>query len=270
MKPIMLRLPTQQIAYYESRGKGPAVMLIHGNSASGLAYRHQLNSALGDKYRLVAIDLPGHGDSDRASDMSAYSLPGYASVVAAAAYALNMEDAVLVGWSLGGHIALEVHNSLPKAKGFVIFGTPPLAFPPDMGKAFLPNSAVSVGFTADITKEQAAAYANSFFAPNSSLDLAPFVADIARTDGNARVGLAASIKPNGYQDEVQIVANLTRPLAILHGEGEQLVSASYISELTLPTLWREQIQMIRIAGHAPHWEQPGTFNALLEEFILGT
>ena len=269
MKPNMLELPSQKIAYYASQGKGPAVMLIHGNSVSGLAYRHQIESALGDKYRLVAIDLPGHGDSDRASDMSGYSLPGYASVVAAAAKALNMEDAVLVGWSLGGHIVLEAHNLLPQAKGFVIFGTPPLAFPPDMGKAFLPNPAVNIGFTADVTKEQAAAYAQSFFVPNAAIDVEPFVADILRTDGNARVGLAASIKPNGYQDEVQIVANLTRPLAILHGEGEQLVNASYICELAMPTLWRKQVQMIRGAGHAPHWEQPGTFNALLEEFILG-
>ncbi len=269
MKPKMLQLPSQKIAYYESQGTGPAVMLIHGNSASGLSYQHQIDSPLGEKYRLVALDLPGHGDSDRASDVSAYSLPGYAAVVASAANALNMPDAVLVGWSLGGHIVLEAHNRLPQAKGFVIFGTPPLAFPPDMTAAFLPNPAVNIGFKVEVTKEEAAAYAQSFFIPNASVDLQPFIADILRTDGNARAGLAASIKPNGYQDEVQIVAHLTRPLAILHGESDQLVSAPYIRGLTMPTLWRKQIQVIPGAGHAPHWEQPEKFNALLEAFIAG-
>ncbi|MBI5034156.1 MAG: alpha/beta hydrolase [Chloroflexi bacterium] len=273
MKTKTLQLPHQQVAYYESKGTGPAVILIHGNSSSGLSYQRQIESSLGDKYRLVALDLPGHGDSDRASDVSQYSLPGYAAVVAAAAQALNMPDAILVGWSLGGHIALEAHNLLPQAKGFVIFGTPPLAFPPAMQDAFLPNPAVNIGFQVDVTKEEAAAYAQSFFAPqsfvapNASIDLQHFIADILRTDGNARAGLAASIKPNGYQDEVQVVANLTRPLAILHGECEQLVSAPYIRSLTMPTLWRNQIQIIPGAGHAPHVEQPDKFNTLIEEFI---
>ena len=269
MQAKMLRLPQQQVAYYESQGTGPAVLLIHGNSASGLSYQRQIESSLGDTYRLVALDLPGHGDSDRASDVAQYSLPGYAAVVAAAAQALNMPDAFLVGWSLGGHIVLETQNLLPQAKGFVIFGTPPLAFPPAMQDAFLPNPAVNIGFQIDVTKEQAAAYAQSFFAPGASIEVQPFVADILRTDGNARAGLAASIKPNGYQDEVQIVAHLTRPLAILHGKCEQLVSAPYIRTLTMPTLWRGQIQFIPNAGHAPHVEQPATFNALLQEFISG-
>jgi pimeloyl-ACP methyl ester carboxylesterase len=269
MKSKMLQLPSQKIAYYESQGTGPAVLLIHGNSSSGLAYRHQIESPLGAKYRLVAMDLPGHGDSERASDLSTYSLPGYAGIVAAVAKALNLQDAVVVGWSLGGHIVLEATGLLPQAKGFVIFGTPPLAFPPDMQAAFLPNPAVNVGFTDEVTKEQATAYAQSFFAPNASVDLQPFVTDILRTHGQARSGLAASIKPNGYQDEVQIVTHLTRPLAIFHGESEQLVSADYIRGLTMPALWRKQIQFIPGAGHAPHVEQPEKFNALLEDFLTG-
>ncbi|MCA9936059.1 MAG: alpha/beta hydrolase [Ardenticatenaceae bacterium] len=262
-----LQLASQTVAYYESGGDGQPVLLIHGNSASGLTFRHQLESELGNTHRLIALDLPGHGDSDPAPDSSAYGMPGYAAVVAEAAEALGMADAVLVGWSLGGHIALEAHNYLPQAKGFVIYGTPPLAFPPDMANAFLPNPAVNVGFTAVVSEADALTYATSFFAPNAEIDPAPFIADILRTDGNARVGLAASIKPDGYQDEVAIVANLTRPLAILHGAEEQLVSEPYISSLTMPTLWRGRVQIIPGAGHAPHWEQPQAFNNLLTNFL---
>ena len=90
----------------------------------------------------------------------------------------------------------------------------------------------------------------------------------ARSVGSARAGLAASIKPGGYQDEVEIVANLSMPLAIFHGKEEQLVSEPYISKLTIPTLWRNEVQVITGAGHAPHWEQPERFNALLEAFIM--
>lgn len=265
-----LQLPAQTVAYYESDGRGQPVLLVHGNSASGLTFRHQLESDLGHTHRLVALDLPGHGDSDPAPDLSAYSLPGYAAVVAAVATALDMPNAALVGWSLGGHIVLEAHNLLPQACGFVIYGTPPLAFPPDMANAFLPNPAVNVGFTAVVTVADALAYATSFFAPGAAIDPAPFVADILRTDGQARVGLAASIRPDGYQDEVAIVAHLQRPLAILHGDGEQLVSGPYISQLSMPTLWRGRVQIIPESGHAPHWEQPAAFNNLLTAFLADT
>jgi pimeloyl-ACP methyl ester carboxylesterase len=263
----MLQLPSLKIGYYESSGTGPAIMLIHGNSSSGLAYQHQIESPFGEKYRVVAIDLPGHGNSEPFAETSAYSLPGYAAIVAQAAEALGMQDAVFVGWSLGGHIVLEAHNQLEKARGFVIFGTPPLAFPPAMEEAFLANPAVNVGFKADVTEEEARAYATSFFAPGVSAPEVPFVRDILRTDGKARAGLAASIKPDGYQDEVEIVANLTVPLAVFHGKEEQLVNEAYISKLRMPTLWRNEIQIISDAGHAPQWEQPEEFNSLLEAFI---
>lgn len=262
-----VQLPTQKVATYQSLGTGPPVMLIHGNSSSGLSFQKQLNSDFGRKHRLIAVDLPGHGESDPAPDVAAYSMPGYAQVIAATAQAIDMEDAVFVGWSLGGHVVLEAHNLLPKAKGFVIFGTPPLAFPPAMEDAFLPNPAMGAAFSADVSKEAAEAFAQAFFAPNASVDLVPFVQDIFRTDGNARAGMGASIQPDGYQDEIAIVANLSIPLAVLHGEEEQLVNAGYISKLTMPTLWRNKIQMIAGAGHAPQWEQPEQFNLLLEMFL---
>ena len=85
MEPRMLQLGSQKIAYYESQGTGHPVMLIHGNSSSGLVYRHQIQGALGEKHRLVAIDLPGDGKSEPAAELSAYGLPGYAAIVAAAA-----------------------------------------------------------------------------------------------------------------------------------------------------------------------------------------
>lgn len=134
--------------------------------------------------------------------------------------------------------------------------------------SYLPNPAASLAFKAELTEAEANTLAASFFSPEATLDLAPFVSDILRTDGDARAGIVASLqRPDGYQDEVDIVANLTIPLAIFHGEREQLINGSYISQLEMPTLWRGAVQIISGAGHAPHWEQPEQFNALLEAFI---
>ena len=258
----------QGIAYVESSGSGPAVMLIHGNSASKQAFAAQLTGDFGQKYRAVALDLPGHGDSDQAAEPEkTYHMPGYAAVVAEVAQKLGMTDGVFVGWSLGGHIVLEAHNLLPDAAGFVIFGTPPLAFPPDMDNAFLPNPAMAAAFAQDLTQEQMEGFAAACLAPDCTHDLAPYVADIARTDGRARATMAASIAPDGYQNEVEIVRALQRPLAILHGEHEQLVNAKYISALEIPTLWRGAVQIIPGAGHTPQTETPHAFSTLLSDFV---
>lgn len=258
----------QQIVYRESKGSGPAILLIHGNSASSLTFQAQLTGEFGQKYRVVAMDLPGHGESDPAAEPEkTYHMPGYAAVVTEVARQLDLEEAVFVGWSLGGHIVLEAHSLLPDAAGFVIFGTPPLAFPPDMANAFLPHPAMGAAFSQDLTPEQMEGFAAACLAPDCTLDLAPFVADIARTDGRARATMAASIAPDGYQDEVEIVKQLKRPLAIFHGEKEQLVNEAYISALEMPTLWRGAVQIIVGSGHTPQVEKPETFNALLGSFV---
>ena len=84
-----------------------------------------------------------------------------------------------------------------------------------------------------------------------------------RTDGRARSNLGASIAPGGARDEVAVVRDLKVPLAVLHGEAEQLVNGGYFASIAMPTLWRGAVQVIPGAGHTPQWETPEAFDALL-------
>ena len=148
-------------------------MLIHGNSSSSRAFSRQLGGPLGKRFRLVAFDLPGHGASDDAKDPSAYSLPGHAQAVRGAIDALGLGDAWFVGWSLGGHIALEMAPGLTKARGFLIFGTPPIGSREHMQDAFLPNPAMKFSFEETLDGVEASAYLAAFFRPGFD-DIAPF------------------------------------------------------------------------------------------------
>ena len=256
----------QNIAYYESNGKGRPVLFVHGNSMSSLCFEKQLSSILGKTYRLVALDLPGHGRSAPAQEAkSGYALPGYAAVVSEFAKRLGIDGALLVGWCLGGHVILEASGQLPESAGLMLCGTPPCGKPmaPD---AFMPNPLLPLVFTRDLNDEEISALTAEFFLPGYRIP--PFfIDDMKRTDGRAREALLQSVQEGHYTDEVEVVANLNNPLAIIHGEMDSMANSSYIKNLSIPTLWRGDLQMIPDSGHTPHWEQPEIFNSLLDDFI---
>ena len=124
-----IQTPDGAIAVYELVGRGPAVVIIHGNSSSSRAFSRQLEGPLGQRFRLIAVDLPGHGASCDAEDPNIYSLPGYARAIREVLDALGLRFPRFIGWSMGGAILLEMAPDLPEARGFLIFGTPPVALP---------------------------------------------------------------------------------------------------------------------------------------------
>jgi len=120
----------------------PALICLHGNSGSCKDF-YKVFHLLGNKYRIIAFDLPGHGKStsviNNDSKEKIYSFPGYASAMAKAIKALKIDNFFVLGVSLGGHNALSLlamqnsENVDPefkeisnKIKGAIITGTPPL------------------------------------------------------------------------------------------------------------------------------------------------
>jgi pimeloyl-ACP methyl ester carboxylesterase len=267
MKQTQLQINGNTIAVYESGGSGAAVLLIHGNSADAQTFRRQSGGDFGDNHRVVALDLPGHGNSSAAANPeTTYSISGYAGIVVEVLQCLKLARPIIVGWSLGGHIALEAADLLPDAAGFFIYGAPPLGIPPAMEQAFLPNPGSAAFFSPTVSEEQASALAAAILKPGANVPPL-FREAIHNTDGRVRALLGASIGAASYKDEVQIVANMRTPLAFVSGAEEQLVNIDYFRSLTIPSLWRGEVQIIENAGHAPHWEQPEKFNALLGEFV---
>ena len=251
--------------HVRSVGSGPPIVFCHGNSCSSRGFEKQLGSELATQFRLIAIDLPGHGDSPPATaPATTYCLDGYANALAAAASALDATDAVFVGWSLGGHVVLEASDRLPRAAGYLIFGTPPVVSFAEFMQAAYEHPALGVGFRADSTDDEIRELVSLFVRPGTP---APdrFVEDFRRTDKRARASLAESAGRGELRDERRIVAELARPLAVLHGAHDQLIRRTYFETVAMPTLWRGALQELPDAGHAPQWESPEAFNRLLAE-----
>jgi pimeloyl-ACP methyl ester carboxylesterase len=265
LRPLRLQFGEQIIAGFESPGTGRQILLIHGNSSSSRIWQKQLQGPLGAKYRLIAIDLPGHGASLPAPNPEQdYSGPGYSACVAAVARELGLKGAAVVGWSLGGHAVLNAATSLPMAAGLMIFGTPPLSKMPDGFSGFKGLSATA--FTPAPSDAEIDEWLKSAFAPGYAPIPSFIAADFRNTDGNARGYLGASVQAGRFADEVEIVRNLKIPLAIVQGGEEQIVDLGYLQRLPAPTLWRGQVQVIEGAGHAAQWEEAEAFDKIVDEF----
>ncbi len=99
---------------YESGTPGKdTIVLIHGNAASARFYEHLLAS-LGQKYYCLAPDLRGYGASEAKPVDATRGLRDFADDLDALAQAARLESFHLVGWSLGGNIAMQYTIDHPR------------------------------------------------------------------------------------------------------------------------------------------------------------
>jgi pimeloyl-ACP methyl ester carboxylesterase len=102
-------------------GSGRPVILLHGLLLSQEMHRPLAEDLAARGNRAITIDLLGHGSSDRPRDMWRYSMAFYAQQVLALMDHLEIEQAVVMGTSLGANAALEVASASPeRLRGMVI------------------------------------------------------------------------------------------------------------------------------------------------------
>lgn len=99
------------IAYSATGAGEPALVFIHGGFCDGSWWASQV-AALQDRYRVVTLDVAGHGASG--TERQAWTLGAFASDVEAVIEELALPRVILVGHSMGGPVALEVAARMPE------------------------------------------------------------------------------------------------------------------------------------------------------------
>jgi pimeloyl-ACP methyl ester carboxylesterase len=109
----------KRLVNFRDIGKGKPVVLLHGYLES-LKIWDEFSSKLSENCRIIAIDLPGHGESD--PQFGRGTIKYMAEVVNAVLEKLRINKALIVGHSMGGYVALSFKESFSeKAAGMVLF-----------------------------------------------------------------------------------------------------------------------------------------------------
>lgn len=120
-------MPTVRIAdidvYYESAGDGDPLLLIHSLGSSGRDWERQI-PAFSARYKVIAVDLRGHGRSGKPA--GPYSIPLFAADTVGLLDALGIPSAHVLGLSLGGMVAFQLAVDWPeRVRGLVIVNAAP-------------------------------------------------------------------------------------------------------------------------------------------------
>lgn len=256
-----------QISICDSKNDGPVALLIHGNSACKEIFEKQFQDPASRKFRLIAMDLPGHGKSENARDpVGTYSLPGYADVAIAVLKNLGIQKASIVGWSLGGHVAIDMLKKWDGVQGILITGTPPIPMTGEGFKqGFLPFPCIHLMSQEKFSREEA-----NTFVSQGGIDTtkASYMIDAAlRTDGKARANLIASMQKGVGGNQKEIVEASDKPVAIIAGQADAGINNEYIEkEISKKTLWQKKVHVID-GGHGVFWDNAQKFNQVMFNFL---
>jgi len=254
------------VSVMDTGGNGYPVLFLHGSGSSKDIFAKQFVSSLAVNNRLIAVDLPGHGRSDDAKDpATAYTIQGLAETISEVLEALGLREAAVLGWSLGGHIGIELLSSNPVVSGLMIVGAPPVSPGPfGMLRAFQTNWDLLLASKEVFSERDARRFHDLCFGGRGTAEQ---LANIQRADGRVRPTVVRSMMNGGGCDQRRTVERASVPVAVVNGAGEPFSRLSYVAGLDYGNLWTNHCHVIADAGHAVFWDQPDQFNALLGRFV---
>jgi pimeloyl-ACP methyl ester carboxylesterase len=258
---------------YLDEGDGQqTVLFVHGFPFQASMWEPQIPVAVEAGRRAVAPDLPGFGGSDVPTDRSAYTIEGYADLVAALVAELDLGPVVLVGLSMGGYIALALARRHPGVlAALVLADTRPDPDTPEGRQARSDQQAV-VEERGDVTPLVDGLLNRVLAEASPPNDASPRRAEVA-----ARVGdMMRSTAPAGWigaleamkqrSDQTDLLPSISVPVLVVVGERDALVPLD-VAESMAKAIPGARLEVVPSAGHVSNLENPEVFNRTLADFL---
>jgi 2-succinyl-6-hydroxy-2,4-cyclohexadiene-1-carboxylate synthase len=252
-----------------SSGEGLPLLLLHGFTGSSSTWDY-FRSKLEQSFRVIAVDLPGHGQSSVPDDPHRYSLDRLSVDLARVLDELEIDRAAVFGYSMGGRAALRFALNEPTRLNALILESTT----PGIDEASRPKRAAADGLLADMIERDGVA---AFVAKWERLPLwntqarMPDAGRKALHDqrlANHPRGLANSLRGAGSATDPAVTGRLGEiktPTLILTGELDtKYIEIGRVLESGIPNA---DMQIIPDAGHAIHLEQPDAVVDAIQGFL---
>ncbi|MCZ2858522.1 alpha/beta fold hydrolase [Blastococcus sp. VKM Ac-2987] len=262
-------------------GSGPVLLLLHGMGNSCQTWAGVIDR-LAESHTVIAPDLLGHGDSDK--PRGDYSIAAYANGVRDLMTVLDIEQATIVGHSLGGGIALQFAYQFPeRCHRLVLVGSGGLG--PELSAGLravaLPGAELVVGAMAGVSGPlrvgmRAVDQVGGLVGWRAVRDLAKAGdALLGLRDAEARRAFVRTVR--GVVDSRgQAVTALDRlyladaiPMLVIWGDQDPIVPSAH-ADAVRALVPSARVEVFPGAGHWAHLDQPERFCDVLLDFIATT
>ncbi|HWJ02863.1 MAG TPA: alpha/beta hydrolase [Verrucomicrobiae bacterium] len=235
--------------FYEDSGQGEVpLILVHGAGGSSQRWAHQTGGIPG--VRVMAVDLPGHGQS--AGELRA-SIPEFADFILAFADAVGVDRFVLGGYSMGGAVTQECALLFPaRLLGLVLIAT---------GARLRVNPEILAPLAKGINPF---ADAKHLYGPGVSDDL---LSTAAQDLKQVQPGVFwADFTACDHFDRTQAIEQIELPALIIGGGADVMTPVKY-SQFLHAKLKNSHLLILDGAGHMCMEEQPEQVNKAIGEFV---
>lgn len=251
--------------HYEDLGSPTAspIVLIHGFPFSHAMWQPQIE-LLKHKYRVIAYDARGHGESEVGDGQ--YLIEFFVDDLISLLDHLKIEKTILCGLSMGGYTALRaVERNPDRFNALIICDTSSEA---DTNEAKLRRAATITAVKRDGVKAFAETFVKAVFAQESleaRTDTVQFIKGII--ESTSPVGICGALLALAARTETtSALPNMKLPTLILVGELDKLTPPA-ISQMMHSRLPNSELRLIPRAAHLCNLENPKEFNRHLLDFL---
>lgn len=257
--------------HYVARGKGPALILIHGASGNLGDWTFQHVDDFAKSYRVFAMDRPGLGLSDPAPQPD--DVFSQARVIRAAAQQLGIGRATVVGHSYGGSVALAYAlDNIDDVSGMVLLSSPTHVWPGSAGGFYTITNTPVVGtifsnlVPALASDRRIKSAVSSIFSPQAVPDgyvehIRPELA--LRPAAFRRNAAQVGALKEQLRQMTPRYPTLTMPIELLHGDRDETVSFAIHAQRFVRDAPNARLSILEGVGHMPHHAAPDALKAAL-------
>ena len=258
----------QMVVYEAGRGNERGILLVHGIGEEAARDFRDHIAWLQKSFHVVAVDLPGFGQSDKANVL--YSPGNYARVLKHVAGRFLRGPFVLVGHSMGAVVSLRYAASYPEdVRRLVVIDAPGVLhrysvtsqYLAHLGLEFVPPAAEPADWLTNLARKLLAPLEQLHLNPQIILS-SPQLRETLLGGDPAKIAGLATVSEDTRQDLPKVRAETL----IVWGARDTLapLRTGKVLALKLP---RAQLAVIERAGHEPMLEAPERFRAALEPFL---